>query len=281
MITSSPAAAAPEATAPVSTGPNRSPAQAVSTEPSTAPRLRTSANVRAPPICAPCSRMRFGSSVPSPYQAKRVARVAAANRMLMVRWGGRSRDPKPGPCTCAAAAAARCSGPGSAGITFRATGTSTTRARTGKTNIHRQPSQPSQSAGITGMPVRAASEPPIGTPDIMSVAMAERHRGGMKSAARALAEGTRPPRPSPATRRSSAKTHSSGATAHATVARENTTVHQTTVFFRPSPSESRPAKTAPIIMPRNAEEPTVPAVAWDIPHSSMREGLTVPKTMRS
>ena len=61
-------------------------------------------------------------------------------------------------------------------------------------------------AGIATMPTTAAMEPPIGTPDIITVAITDRRRGETNSDVKALAEGTRPPSPSPARKRSAPKT---------------------------------------------------------------------------
>lgn len=110
-------------------------------------------------------------------------------------------------------------------------------------------------------PVRAAILPPIGTPDIIRVAVMERQRAGISSAARALAVGTSPPRPMPASSRRRPKTAALGAKAHSTVKKEKTRAQPSTVRFRPQVSAIRPAKIAPIIMPTKAREPMVPADA--------------------
>ncbi|MBA8825033.1 hypothetical protein FHX42_003914 [Saccharopolyspora lacisalsi] len=67
-------------------------------------------------------------------------------------------------------------------------------------NMQRHPK-----SGMAHMPVTAAMLPPIGTPDI-SVETSDRSRGGTNSAARAFAEGTRPPSPMPAISRNAPNT---------------------------------------------------------------------------
>jgi hypothetical protein len=59
---------------------------------------------------------------------------------------------------------------------------------------------------------------------------------------------------------------------------ENSTAQPRMVRRRPQVSAIRPAKTAPIIMPANAMEPIVPAVAFVSPQpvSLMRVDWTVP-----
>lgn len=128
------------------------------------------------------------------------------------------------------------------------------------------------------MPDRAAIEPPMGTPDIIRVATMARQRAGTTSAARALAEGTRPPRPTPARNRSRAKTGAFGAAAQATVNTEKAMAQPSTARLRPRLSESRPARMAPTSMPANATLPTVPAVALVRPQPvvSIRVVWTVP-----
>ncbi len=128
------------------------------------------------------------------------------------------------------------------------------------------------------MPTSAAIEPPIGTPDIMSVAIVERHLAGTSSATNALADGTKPPSPMPASSRRAPNTAALGAKAQRMVKIEKTIAHPRMVLRRPQESAMRPAKIAPIIMPRNAMEPMVPAVALLSPHpvSEIREDCTVP-----
>ena len=170
--------------------PKRTPPHAVMKDPATAPRLSASAKVRALPRSVPSPCMSLGSQVPRPYQASRVTTVVSANRMLMVRNRGPSRAPKPWPGLWP-------------GVCDRAVGQRLARDRhqhsqgtSANRNIGCQPQ-----FGMTGMPSSAATDPPIGTPDIIMVATAARHFGAMSSAARALAVGTRPPRPRPASRR--------------------------------------------------------------------------------
>ena len=113
---------------------------------------------------------------------------------------------------------------------------------------------------MTGMASSAAIDPPIGTPDIIIVATGPRHFGRISSAASALAVGTRPPRPMPAISRSTPKTTGPVANAHSAVNTDSTTAQPITARLRPIASESRPASTAPIIIPTNARLPRVPAV---------------------
>ena len=61
---------------------------------------------------------------------------------------------------------------GRSGSVLRAIGTSTANGTRANRNIGCQPQ-----FGITGMPSSAATEPPIGTPDIIMVATAARHFG--------------------------------------------------------------------------------------------------------
>jgi len=133
-------------------------------------------------------------------------------------------------------------------------------------------------AGMSGIPASAAMEPPIGTPDIMSVAIVERHFAGTSSVTSAFAEGTRPPNPMPASIRRAPKTRALGENAHRMVKTENTRAQPMMVRRRPNMSDIRPAKMAPTIMPTNAMEPTVPAVAFVSPQpvSLMRDDWTVP-----
>lgn len=128
------------------------------------------------------------------------------------------------------------------------------------------------------MPSTAAIEPPIGTPDIISVATSERRAGEAYSATRALADGTRPPRPSPARKRNAPNVPGEGASAHSAVNTENQTVQPSTAPRRPMRSASAPAARAPRSMPRKASEPRNPAELWvsSQPGSSSRRGTTVP-----
>src|SRR5690606_34439626 len=72
------AAAVKAATTPVTTGPNRSPAQAVSKEPATAPRFNANRKAREEPRLTPDSLINCGSQVPKPYQANKLANVVTA-----------------------------------------------------------------------------------------------------------------------------------------------------------------------------------------------------------
>ncbi|MCY1240436.1 hypothetical protein D9M72_532840 [compost metagenome] len=227
----------------------------------------------------------MGNQVPSPYQANRVAIVARANSMLTPRYGARSRDEKPDGSLTALAlpAAVRAAfsvalpvartGASVSGRYFTPRGTTITRASTATRNMACQPK-----AGISWMPTRAAMDPPIGTPDIIRVAMVDRHLVGTSSATRAFAEGTSPPSPMPARSRRPPKTAALGAKAQRAVKIENTTAQPRMVRRRPHESAIRPAKIAPIIMPRKAMEPMVPAVALFRPQpvSEISEDWTVP-----
>ena len=128
------------------------------------------------------------------------------------------------------------------------------------------------------MPTSAAMDPPIGTPDIIRVAMVDRHLAGTSSATRAFAEGTRPPSPMPARSRRAPKTAALGAKAQRMVKIEKMTAQPRMVRRRPQESAIRPAKIAPIIMPTKAMDPMVPAVALLSPQpvSEIREDWTVP-----
>ena len=121
-------------------------------------------------------------------------------------------------------------------------------------------------------------DPPIGTPDIIKVAMVDRHLAVTSSATRAFAEGTRPPSPMPARSRSPPNTAALGAKAQRMVKIEKTMAQPRMVRRRPQESAIRPAKIAPIIMPTKAMEPMVPAVALLRPQpvSEIREDWTVP-----
>ena len=152
-----------------------------------------------------------------------------------------------------------------------ATGTSTASGSRANRNIGCHPNR-----GMTGMASSAAIDPPIGTPDIIIVATGPRHFGRISSAASALAVGTRPPRPMPAISRSTPNTTGPVANAHSAVNTDSTTAHPITARLRPIASESRPASTAPIIIPTNARLPRVPAVAGPIPHSRCRLEITLP-----
>ena len=121
-------------------------------------------------------------------------------------------------------------------------------------------------------------DPPIGTPDIIRVAMVDRHLVGTSSATRAFAEGTSPPSPMPARSRRAPKTAALGAKAQRTVKTEKMTAQPRMVRRRPHESAMRPAKIAPIIIPRKAMDPMVPAVALFRPQpvSEISEDWTVP-----
>src|SRR5699024_6767836 len=139
--------------------------------------------------------MRFGSQVPRPYQAKRVKRVISAKATEIPKYGALNSDEKPvpdelGSCALSPRVAAglepalgRVSG-----RYLKPNGTTTKSATAATKNMAGQPK-----AGIIGIPTNAAMEPPIGTPDIINVAMEERHLAGTSSATMALADGTRPP----------------------------------------------------------------------------------------
>ena len=157
------------------------------------------------------------------------------------------------------------------GSVFHAIGTSRISGTSAKANIGCQPQ-----FGMTRMPSSAAIEPPMGTPDIIIVATAARHFAGISSAASALEVGTRPPRPSPAIRRNAPNMTGPVASAHSAVNTDRTIAHPITARLRPTTSERRPASTAPIIIPRNARLPRVPAVAALMPHSFCRLGMTLP-----
>ncbi len=92
-----PPAATRAAPTAVGTGPNRTPAPAVITEPATAPRLSANRKPRAEPRLKPEDRISWGSQVPKPYHAKSVARVAAANKMVGRVYGALSREAMPPP----------------------------------------------------------------------------------------------------------------------------------------------------------------------------------------
>ena len=66
------------------------------------------------------------------------------------------------------------------------------------------------------------------------------------------------------------------ATAQSVVNTDSTTTQPMTACLRPIASDRRPASTAPIIMPRKARLPRVPAVAALMPHSSWRLEMTLP-----
>ena len=205
--------------------------------------------------------------------------------MLTPRCGARSSDEKPdGAVTTSAVApalpaaflpafAAALTGARVSGRYFSPSGTTTTRASTATRNMDCQPK-----AGMSWMPTRAAMDPPIGTPDIISVATVDRHLVDTSSATSALAEGTRPPSPMPARSRRAPKAAALGAKAQKMVKIEKTTAQPRMVRRRPQESAIRPAKMAPIIMPRKAMEPMVPAVALLRPQpvSEISEDWTVP-----
>lgn len=118
----------------------------------------------------------------------------------------------------------------------------------------------------------------MGTPDIMMVATAERERIRTNSAVRALADGTRPPRPSPARKRNRPKTSGFGAKVHSAVNSENHRVDHKMVRRLPSRSARWPAPSAPTSMPAKARLPMKPA--WEAlssqPGSFIRCGMVVP-----
>jgi hypothetical protein len=114
---------------------------------------------------------------------------------------------------------------------------------------------------MTTSPIRAAAEPPIGTPDIMIVETAARARSETNSAISAFADGISPPRPSPASSRSVPNCSGDVATAHSAVNTENQATQPRMVRRRPSRSARLPAASAPTSMPTNARLPIVPAVA--------------------
>ena len=252
----------------------RVPPHAVTSEPATAPRLSASRKVSDEPRSKPLSRISWGNQVPRPYQANSVARVARANSTVARVNGGRSSDRsgcRVAGWTCAAASpgsspncrssrsASACrpwvrNQTGDSGSSLRQSGMTATRASRATRNIASQPKR-----GRTKMPVSAARLPPMGTPDIISVETTERLRGPTYSAARALALGTRPPRPRPARSRNVPNVSGLGATAHSAVKTENHTVQARIVLRRPMRSETVPASTAPISMPANARLPSRPA----------------------
>ena len=121
-------------------------------------------------------------------------------------------------------------------------------------------------------------EPPIGTPDIMIVETPERSRGVTNSAVRALADGTSPPRPTPATNRRMPKVSGLGASPLSPVNTVNQATDPRIVRRRPSRSARLPAPSAPTSMPANARLPIVPALAGVRfhPGSSSRDGMVVP-----
>jgi pimeloyl-ACP methyl ester carboxylesterase len=140
--------------------------------------------------------------------------------------------------------------------------------------VHRAPAF----VGSTQRPRTAAREPPIGTPDIMIVATADRLRTFTNSAVSAFADGTRPPRPSPARNRKRPNTSGFGAKAQRAVKSENQSVDQRIVRRRPSRSASAPAPSAPASMPAKARLPMNPAADADRsqPGSSCSSGSVVP-----
>src|SRR5690606_25880593 len=74
------------ATTPVTTGPNRSPAQAVSKEPATSPRFNANTKAREEPRLNPDSLIDCGSQVPKPYQSNKVANVDSAKRTVAAKY---------------------------------------------------------------------------------------------------------------------------------------------------------------------------------------------------
>ena len=148
------------------------------------------------------------------------------------------------PAALRAALSAELTGASVSGRYLSPSGTTITRASPATRNMDSQPK-----AGISWMPTRAAMDPPIGTPDIIRVAMVDRHLVGTSSATRAFAEGTSPPSPMPARSRRAPKTAALGAKAQRTVKTEKMTAQPRMVRRRPHESAMRPAKIAPIIMP--------------------------------
>ncbi|SIJ33941.1 Uncharacterised protein [Mycobacteroides abscessus subsp. abscessus] len=145
-------------------------------------------------------------------------------------------------------------------------------------NIQRQPR-----VGMTMRPVRAARTPPTGTPDIMIVATVARHRGATRPATSAFELGSSPPRPTPARKRRMPKRMGLSTAPQRALRQVKRIVQTMTVRFWPKRSPRRPPARAPIIIPTNAREPSVPIDAFVSPHPvvSMSEVWTVPKTMRS
>jgi hypothetical protein len=309
--TSRPTDAARQASTALRTGPNRTPPQALTSDPATAPRLSASRNTSAGPSSNPARRISAGSQVPSPYQAKSVARVAAANSTV-----GRSNCPRnsaAGPVTSAASAVSAagpvtgvgavgpvtgvdevgCPGSpkrrstrsasttrprernqaGDSGSRQTHTGSTSTSASSAIPNIGRQPC-----AGSTAIPITAAAEPPIGIPDIIRVATTERCLAPTNSAPRAFAEGTRPPNPRPASSRNAPSATGPAAIAHSPVNTENHNTQPRIVVRRPNRSHSAPASSAPNSIPRKARLPSRPAAAGVSPQagSASSAGSTVP-----
>lgn len=166
--------------------------------------------------------------MPRPYHAKSVATVAIEYITVASSQGARRMAPMPVgwssrcPWTCSSAvwsmpyvASMRAASSGrpwarsQVGDSGRKTTQSGKRTRTAAeatAYIGRHPA-----AGMTEVPMSAAAVPPMGTPDIMIVETAERVLALTNSAVRALADGTRPPRPRPAKKRSRPKISRLGA----------------------------------------------------------------------
>ena len=115
-------------------------------------------------------------------------------------------------------------------------------------------------------------------PDIINVATTDRWRGLTNSAASALALGTRPPSPRPASSRNAPNVTGPAAIAHSAVNTENHTAQAIIVRLRPSRSANAPASTEPTSMPANARLPSspAPAVVRCQPGSVSSCGSTVP-----
>ena len=99
----------------------------------------------------------------------------------------------------------------------------------------------------------------------------------------AIAVGRQPPRPTPARKRSSAKTVAFGANAHSRVNSENDTTAPMSALRRPTRSVSVPMVSAPTIMPTSPMVTTAVAPVPDSARSSgvRSVGMTVPTTTRS
>ena len=144
------------------------------------------------------------------------------------------------------------------------------------TNIARQPI-----SGSTRMPNNPAIVAPSGTQTIVSVTAICRCRRGTYSAARAAAFGIAPPRPAPASSRSTARCIGLAAAATAAVIRPKSNMLPSSAVRRPIRSPARPATAPPIVMPMRPIETTGANAARGTDHSRMIDGMATPSSWLS
>ena len=105
------------------------------------------------------------------------------------------------------------------------------------------------SSGSARMPSSPASVAPSGTQTMAMVTAMGRRLAGTYSAASAAAFGIAPPRPMPASSRSTPSVVVLSASAAASVITPKTTMLPSSAVCRPNRSPARPASAPPIIMP--------------------------------